>query len=461
MNSGLPNAGLSVEQSVYAVGSFLIGQGGGAGIAWLASHHISTRRAIFCFAIAGGIASVVPGASLIVPFLSPASIICLWAIGGTGSILILSLWGFFLAKLNHAKATLFPAISVLIDVIIVATAHYLMKQSAIEFMLILLPAASVFIFFIWVTNQWSRNQLICPKNTRPPDWKSLSHSAVAMVANNFLIGFGMYSLFFAGLLPAAGLVFIAIAGAACFKIYDATHNQLFEVRTIIKVIAPAAALELLLLPFLDIELSFAVIACVMFVAMTDEIICWSAVSEYMHVHQLMPFANMAYGRLGDTIGTFLGYGCGFLVLGTTPTETIEYSPVIAIAVIAFIAAQSFFFRDNYVPFTEHRSMDVDLENDTESGHAIPHNTGFWKQRCIDFAHYVGLTPRQEEVLILLAKGYSTGSIEKQLVVSNHTVKAHIYSIYRKADVHTRQELIEHIEQFEPESSSIRPDHKGG
>ena len=65
-----------------------------------------------------------------------------------------------------------------------------------------------------------------------------------------------------------------------------------------------------------------------------------------------------------------------------------------------------------------------------------------------FAEHYGLTPRQTEVLMLVARGYSMKSIEEQLVVSSHTVKAHVYGIYQKADIHSRQQLMAQIAQFE-------------
>ena len=73
------------------------------------------------------------------------------------------------------------------------------------------------------------------------------------------------------------------------------------------------------------------------------------------------------------------------------------------------------------------------------------------RRCEVFTERFGLTPRQHEILALLARGYPTGLIESALFISSHTVKAHIYNIYRKANVHSRQELILMLETL-PESS---------
>ncbi len=49
----------------------------------------------------------------------------------------------------------------------------------------------------------------------------------------------------------------------------------------------------------------------------------------------------------------------------------------------------------------------------------------------------GLTPRELEVLSMVAKGLTDAEVAEQLVVSLRTVHAHLRSIYRKLDVHTR------------------------
>ncbi|HBT95519.1 MAG TPA: hypothetical protein DEB24_05260 [Coriobacteriia bacterium] len=232
--------------------------------------------------------------------------------------------------------------------------------------------------------------------------------------------------------------------AAIYKTHDATHDQRFEVREIIRILAPTAAVGLLLLPYISIELRIACLGFMMLIAMLDEIVCWSAVSEYMHVYRLRPFANMAFGRLGDTIGCSLGYVCAYLVFGTTLGGNILSPIVLSIVVILFIILQIFFFRDNYSPFTEHS----EAERDDEANLFPARKPGYWKERCERFADHHELTPRQRETLIHLAKGYSTKAIEGILFVSGHTVKAHVYNIYRKTGVHTRQELIEAIENFE-------------
>lgn len=58
----------------------------------------------------------------------------------------------------------------------------------------------------------------------------------------------------------------------------------------------------------------------------------------------------------------------------------------------------------------------------------------------------GLTPRECEVAMLTAQGFSGAYIAERLVVSNSTVRFHQQNIYRKLDVHSRNELIELVSE---------------
>lgn len=65
-----------------------------------------------------------------------------------------------------------------------------------------------------------------------------------------------------------------------------------------------------------------------------------------------------------------------------------------------------------------------------------------KTRLDDFGNQFGLTPRELEVALYTVQGYSCAYIAEKLVVSNSTVRFHQQNIYRKFDVHSRNELIE-------------------
>ena len=51
-----------------------------------------------------------------------------------------------------------------------------------------------------------------------------------------------------------------------------------------------------------------------------------------------------------------------------------------------------------------------------------------KGKCVKMQRF---TKREREVLILLIQGYDNPEISRQLIISEHTTKAHISSIYAK------------------------------
>ncbi|NPD31757.1 response regulator transcription factor [Eggerthellaceae bacterium zg-997] len=76
-------------------------------------------------------------------------------------------------------------------------------------------------------------------------------------------------------------------------------------------------------------------------------------------------------------------------------------------------------------------------------------------RVSDLSRTFGLSPREEEVLELLAERRSVSDIEQQLFVSQGTVKAHISHMYRKMGIHSRGELFDLIENPERPMRPLR------
>ena len=60
---------------------------------------------------------------------------------------------------------------------------------------------------------------------------------------------------------------------------------------------------------------------------------------------------------------------------------------------------------------------------------------------IDLELHPRLTPRQREILDLIASGLSTSEIARELTLSTETVRNHLRSVFRELHVHTRLEAI--------------------
>ena len=65
-----------------------------------------------------------------------------------------------------------------------------------------------------------------------------------------------------------------------------------------------------------------------------------------------------------------------------------------------------------------------------------------------------LSPREREVLRILLKGRDAKYIMDTFYISQSTAKTHIYNIYRKLDVHSRQELLDLVDETEPDTAAL-------
>jgi LuxR family transcriptional regulator of csgAB operon len=79
-----------------------------------------------------------------------------------------------------------------------------------------------------------------------------------------------------------------------------------------------------------------------------------------------------------------------------------------------------------------------------------------KQQKVAFQPAMGLTQRELEILALIASSQSNSDIADRLMLSQHTVKSHLYNIFRKISVHNRHQAIEwahqHLNLYIPHAS---------
>lgn len=67
------------------------------------------------------------------------------------------------------------------------------------------------------------------------------------------------------------------------------------------------------------------------------------------------------------------------------------------------------------------------------------------QGCAILSERHGLTAREKDILLLIARGRDVPSIAKQLFISENTVRSHSKSVYKKLDIHSKQELLDVLE----------------
>lgn len=133
--------------------------------------------------------------------------------------------------------------------------------------------------------------------------------------------------------------------------------------------------------------------------------------------------------LGCLAGTFFG---GVLVSFFSPGfRTLSLAALLcAVAIVVallFIADEGVFAR----------LIDADEER--------PQAPRRFMLRVMAVAQEYGLTPKETEVLTLAAKGRTTQRIREELGLSTGTVNTHLAHIYKKLDVHDRQQMLDMLE----------------
>ncbi|WP_139652459.1 helix-turn-helix transcriptional regulator [Raoultibacter phocaeensis] len=162
---------------------------------------------------------------------------------------------------------------------------------------------------------------------------------------------------------------------------------------------------------------------------------WAAMVEHVRISRLAPLRTFSKARLMDYCGMAFGLICGyavFLMAQQGGLLAVQVSAAIAIA-YSFLAAFCHKAR-----FPESGVEDVGRAS-------LPETKGLWKKRCRAVSEQHGLSERQYEVLMLVAQGRNAKYIEQTLTISLSTAQTHIRNIYRKTGVHSRQELLNLIE----------------
>lgn len=104
-------------------------------------------------------------------------------------------------------------------------------------------------------------------------------------------------------------------------------------------------------------------------------------------------------------------------------------------VLAFFAAALLLFGSSRSPLRQWLVAD---EETLETNDNVP-------LACAELSKRGGLSPREQEVLAILARGRNAPYVAKTLCIAPDTAKTHIKSIYRKLDIHTQQDLLDEID----------------
>lgn len=156
---------------------------------------------------------------------------------------------------------------------------------------------------------------------------------------------------------------------------------------------------------------------------------------------------IASARLASSVGMLIGWMVGYgmqPVMQATGSGTVL--AVFALFVVLCTATLAFTDRDRQalVSIADDQAVNEDLGTNL-------HKEDFYES----YAESIGLSKRETEVLSLLLGGRTTSYAAEKLFVAESTIRAHVHNIYRKADVHSRMELMDAFDAFWKDASRSR------
>lgn len=127
-----------------------------------------------------------------------------------------------------------------------------------------------------------------------------------------------------------------------------------------------------------------------------------------------------------------------IAVGNTLAVSYEHTPELAAAItpetcLAFICVLAALL----IPLVRQEYNIVALT-------ATPPSKDEIGEICAEVAEEFGLSAREREILLLIARGYTTNSMASKLVISPYTVNTHIRHIYDKMQIHKRSELLNYL-----------------
>jgi DNA-binding CsgD family transcriptional regulator len=388
--------------------------------------------------------------------------------GGAGQILMASLWRQRLLILEWRQVAavtmgsyIFAAITLLVATLLPFVPFWIMMA--------LLPAASIAAYY-WV-NRWYPNIQTAQQNNHSSN-EQTTQTETGLTwnrRNSFITVYTFMIAFIACYLtsPEFGVrgalaIGTAVFFAALLQVYVVVKAKIDFSRLLPILFLPGVGISLFGISFAENNLlTLVCVAIAFFLFACYEML--NASSMYMSGESIAGSSINVFflDQIGGSLGLLAGWIFGLTVFSFFD---LPHSAIIAICfmlVIGYSFINIFLFNkihylsgylddapDNLYRCAQIPSdfyLDIPVGNN-DTGVA---GKGRFRVRCEQVAKHYTLSPRQSDVFFLLARGHNVQHIQKELYISTHTVKSHIYSIYSKLGIHTHQELLDLVANYKP------------
>lgn len=371
----------------------------------------------------------------------------------TLSALFAGLVAVLLFQQLHALLTPFANMPVYMGSVMLTTAVLLLLLAFLDplFAFIFVQAMPVIVLLLYVFARRAEKSVeaFVSKEASSERFGFPFSSISTICADGVLLGFSTFAIGLSDISdkPLSIMLFAALAIVGLVFVFDRftriTEKMLLDTYTV--RVAPF----LLVMPFAG---NMGVAVCALFILLSVVVnisMIITAVTERVRFNQLSPYH--AFGKILGFLLCSAFVGRVLCLAGPLFGESVEIKAIVTYGILfLLIVFQSLVFRDNY-PVEEGVNLNLSGVEIEESNPDDP-----WKKALAQIAEEYELSPRQIEVFELLSRGRNCNFIKDEFYISKATAKAHIYTIYKKLDVHSQQELIDMVEHRAWEQRQAAP-----
>lgn len=352
------------------------------------------------------------------------------AVAGLGALS--SLWFCFVCRRSHRVLPIFVSAGITVGVIASLAENYLVVE-AVRMTVVLAWSLSVFCL-LFLMRLKPDSILPAPITNDESDKRSkiLWTSALMLSISNFQFGF-LLSVG-GGSFERAICLTVAVI-VAIFLVINFMRKGTINERSLSPLTPPLTMAGFLILYLFDNGSNLVGIAILSALFTVYSMFGIAAMAEHVRISRLSALRTYGKARFLDYLALAVGLMAGFAVADVSKSASllaVQLTAIIAI-LYGFIAAYC------------HKARFPEMSMEGGEGRSLPETKGQWKKRCRVVSEQADLSERQFEVLVLVSQGRNARYIEQSLSISLSTAQTHIRNIYRKTGVHSRQELLNLIE----------------
>ncbi len=285
------------------------------------------------------------------------------------------------------------------------------------------------------------------------DSKARSIKVKGNVHTLFLVGFMISAFLLFNSLPftmeisntALGLAF-ALAGIGSLLMRQINERGTKDaLRKTMGLVSLVLLLPLMLVPG---EIQLVLLACYSCYVVLETLTILDAIVETVRFNLIA-----AMWLIGKECSVFFGgIAAGGAIFALFPWITRVLGPeyamlILCIVVAAFCAWLQIKVNYQVYPYEPIIEEEVD-EEVTARIERNGRRKDLWHQKIDAACEQYRLSPREREILPILLRGRDAKYIMDTFYISQSTAKTHIYNIYRKFGIHSRQELLDFVEDIE-------------